>query len=150
MAAAGKIQKIGSKHKQGNQLSPPRIHRKVSTLRLDTITRDFRHSFDPKERIRLAEDLAHELISRAELMRTFAVLKKTHDEKVEKVDSAIGHLTRVLCEGWEYRDVKCKVLWNKPKDRQKTIVRLDTGEQVAIESMTEDECQEELGLEVSA
>lgn len=115
-------------------------------MRPDTITRDFRHSFDPKERIRIAEDLSHELVARAELCRNFAVLKKTHDEKLEKHDSSIGHLTRVLCEGWEYRDVICKVLWNKPKSGQKTIVRLDTGEHVEIEPMTEGERQEELNL----
>jgi hypothetical protein len=118
--------------------------------RPEVITRDFRHNFDPKERIRIAEDLAHELISRADAMRAFSGLNKTHDEKVEKLDSAITHLTRVLCEGWEYRDVKCKVLWNKPKPKQKTIVRLDTGEQVEIVPMTEDECQEELDLKESA
>ena len=118
-------------------------------MRADMVTRDLRHSFDPKERIRLAEDLAHELIVRAEACRLFAVAKKAHDEAVGKLESTISDLTRKLCEGWEYRDIKCKVLWNSPREGIKTLVRLDTGEEVAQEEMTFDEKQESLPLEAA-
>lgn len=118
-------------------------------MRPDNITRDFRHHFDPAERVRLAEDLAHELITRAESCRLFAIVKKAHDEAIEKIESKINHVTRLLCEGWEYRDVPCKVLYNNPRDCEKTIVRLDTGEEVAVEPMTEEEKQESLPMEVA-
>jgi len=93
----------------------------------ETITRDFRHTLTPQERVRNAEDLAHELTTRTQAQKLFAAAKKAHDSNIEALDTKIAHLARLLCEGWEYRDVLCKVLYNSPREGEKTIVRLDTG-----------------------
>src|SRR5262249_33052623 len=45
---------------------------------------------------------------------------------------------------WENRDVECLVEFHKPVVGQKTTIRTDTGEIVAVEDMTEDEKQERL------
>ncbi len=121
-----------------------RAHR---LARPDYVIRDLRHSFPAPERVRLAEDLSHEIVLRNQLEQEFSKLKATHADKIGKHDSTICHLTRKLCEGWEVRDIRCKVLWNDPADGQKTIVRMDTGEVIATEEMTFDERQDVLPLE---
>lgn len=110
-------------------------------MRDDFILRDLRHTFPQPERVRLAEDLAHEMIQLYQLEQEFAKLKAAHAAKVAERESTIRDLSRKLCEGWEYRDVKCKVLWNDPEDGKKSIVRLDTGEVVAVEDMSFEERQ---------
>ena len=115
-------------------------------MKPEFIFRDLRHTFPQAERVRLAEDLSHEIVLRDQLEVEFSKLKSAHADKVSKHDSTIRDLTRKLCEGWEYRDVKCKVLWNDPADGQKTIVRLDTGEVLAVEEMTFEEKQDDLPL----
>lgn len=56
-------------------------------------------------------------------------------------------LTDKITSGYEFRDVTCRVDLNSPKVGVKTIVRLDTAEDVAVEQMTPDELQEKLPLE---
>jgi hypothetical protein len=101
----------------------------------DTRMLDLRHVFPPAERVRLAEDLARELIVKGEAERLFAAAKESHKLALERLNSRVRSLTRALCEGWEYRDVPCKILDNDPEPGQQTIVRLDTGEVVEVQSM---------------
>jgi hypothetical protein len=115
-------------------------------VRLDITTVDLRHKFDPQERIRLAEDLAHTMLTKQSACKLFASAKKAHEEAVEKLDATITDLSRKLCEGWEYRDIRCKVLWNDPEIGKKTFVRLDTGEIAKIDDMTDAERQDPLPL----
>lgn len=119
-------------------------------MRLDVTTRDMRHNYAPAERVRLAEDLSREMIQKVQLETEFGKLKATHTAKVARHDSVIHDLARKLCEGWEYRDVPVRYLWNDPEIGKKTIVRLDTGEVVCVEEMTEDERQESFGFAQSS
>jgi hypothetical protein len=115
-------------------------------MREEITTRDLRHHFDPKERVRLAEDFAHELLTLKSAQAAFGIARKAHDEAVEKLQSRMADLSRKLCEGWEYRDIRCRVLFNDPQIGQKTFMRIDTGEVVGIEEMTHEEKQEPLPL----
>lgn len=98
-------------------------------------TRDLRYQYDEKEHVRLAEDLAHEITVLATAERLFGVAKAAHKEAVERMGSTIRDLSRKLSDGWEIRDVVCRLLPNEPEAGKRTIVRADTGELVAIEDM---------------
>jgi len=56
-------------------------------------------------------------------------------EATERMGSTIRDLSRKLSDGWEIRDVVCRLLPNEPEAGKRTIVRVDTGELVAIEDM---------------
>lgn len=98
-------------------------------------TRDLRYQYDEKEHVRLAEDLAHEITVLANAERLFGVAKAAHKEAVERMGSTIRDLSRRLSDGWEIRDVVCRLLPNEPEAGKRTIVRVDTGELVSIEDM---------------
>jgi hypothetical protein len=98
-------------------------------------TRDLRYQYDEKEHLRLAEDLAHEITVLATAERLFGVAKAAHKEAVERMGSTVRDLSRKLSDGWEIRDVVCRLLPNEPEAGKRTIVRADTGELVAIEDM---------------
>ena len=115
-------------------------------MRLDTTTRDLRHTYPQAERVRLAEDLSREMLLLYQAETEFEKLKAAHTAKTKTTESTIRDLARKLCEGWEYRDVPVRQLWNDPEIGKKTIVRLDTGEVVAIEDMTHDDRQESFGF----
>ena len=115
-------------------------------MRQDFTTRDMRHTFPPAERVRLAEDLSHNMILKKQCDMEFDKLKTAHTAKIATYDSVINDVARKLCEGWEYRDIPVKQLWNDPEIGKKTIVRMDTGEVVGVEDMTDDERQERLSF----
>lgn len=64
--------------------------------------------------------------------------------QLEGIEKAVTKSRKVLSAGYGYRWVDCKVLYHTPLSRRRTIVRLDTGEEVRIEDMSEDECQDKL------
>ena len=119
-------------------------------MRQDFVMRDMRHTFPPPERVRLAEDLSHEMITLHQLETEFDKLKTAHTAKAKERECTIRDLARKLCEGWEYRDIPYRQLWNDPEVGKKTVVRLDTGEVVAVEDMADDERQERLPLEAES
>ena len=98
-------------------------------------TRDLRYQYDEKEHVRLAEDLAHEITVLANAEKLFGVAKAAHKEAVERMGATIRDLSRKLSDGWEIRDVVCRLLPNEPEAGKRTIVRADTGEIVAVEDM---------------
>lgn len=99
------------------------------------ITRDLRYQYDEKEHVRLAEDLAHQILARDQAVRLFEVAKAAHKAAVENFESCIRDLSRKLSDGWEIRDVPCRLLPNEPAPGQRTIIRVDTGEVIAVENM---------------
>lgn len=114
------------------------------TIRPEQITRELRYQFTSIERLEIAERLANFLKQRDEAIRAFVLVKQDHKENLEELSAHIRTHARFLSDGWEYRDFRCGVLYNSPEVGSKTIVRMDTGEQVAIEPMSDGERQEPL------
>ena len=59
--------------------------------------------------------------------------------EIDAADARIKSLSQKLARGSEDRDIECDVLFNTPKEGQKTIIRSDTGETVQTIPMTESE-----------
>src|SRR5262245_10570651 len=66
------------------------------------------------------------------------------NERKKRLQAEEIRLDSVCNQKWENRDVECLVEFHKPVVGQKTTVRTDTGEIVAVEDMTEGEKQENL------
>lgn len=92
----------------------------------------------------LAKELAYET-------RT---LEETEDQKksvvsdftntITGVKAKISGLANKVNNGYEFRNIDCEISFNNPEAGQKTIIRIDTGEIVKIEDMTQSERQENL------
>jgi hypothetical protein len=66
---------------------------------------------------------------------------KRFKDKLVGLDERQRKLGRVIRERAEHRMVQCMVLFHMPVEATKRIVRLDTGEVVREEPMTQGECQ---------
>jgi hypothetical protein len=64
--------------------------------------------------------------------------------KVSAVESTLQVLASTVSTGYEYRNVTCTETLGVPECDKKTVTRDDTGEQVAVEDMTQADLQREL------
>lgn len=65
-------------------------------------------------------------------------------ERIERYNSEIGRYSREVSNGYEMRNIKCRVTFHTPTEGTKRIVRLDTGELVREMAMDGRELQDEL------
>jgi len=72
---------------------------------------------------------------------------KAYKEELEGLYSESGKLSHQIKDRKELRAVDCVCEMNTPNVGEKTIIRMDTGEIVRVEPMTEDERQEEIEFE---
>ncbi len=114
--------------------------------RPETIQQNLRCPLTDPEKIRLGEGLARLLEEMGEVEDEQKATATKFKAQLEGIDSAVTKTRKILSAGYEYRWIDCRVLYNKPASRQKTLIRLDTGEEVRIEDMSEEECQENLPL----
>ncbi len=61
---------------------------------------------------------------------------------VKRHQDEVSRQSRLVSNGYEYRDVECEVRYHSPEKAKKTIVRLDTGEVVKTAFMSGIEMQE--------
>lgn len=115
-------------------------------MRDDSTTMNLRYDFTPDEIRERGRELAALVRDLCQLednrKQSMAAFKEEH----EVLQTRLKALSRQVDSGYEMRDVECAVQWNSPEPCKKTIVRLDTGEQVAIMPMTQDELQEEFNF----
>lgn len=118
-------------------------------MRENSLSKKIRYEFSDAEKLRIAELIDGEL-QMIDLAESELAEQKLKYKRI--IETAWGNMRRysgLFHDGFEMRDVKCKVLWNQPSAGEKTTVRLDTGEQVAVEPMSAEERQEELPLEIA-
>lgn len=68
--------------------------------------------------------------------------------QIEAENSKIQRLSEQIGMGYEYRNVECSVEIDTPSIDRKRIVRLDTGEEVKVVSMTAEDKQASLDLQI--
>lgn len=71
-------------------------------------------------------------------------LVKAMNEEITGIEEEITSLAVKLKAHGESRETECVVKFHTPNVAEKTIVRVDSGEIVAKEPMTPEECQEHL------
>lgn len=66
--------------------------------------------------------------------------------KIDALQSDICVEARLIRQRYEMRDVECVAKFHHPRNGLKTIVRMDTDEEIRTETMTPEECQQRLVL----
>lgn len=97
------------------------------------------------ERLKIGSDLGKETqeLLRAEGRKKEVGAQLTADVELHK--ASVARLGTLLANGYEYREVKCKLTIDRERDLA-TIVRDDTGEVVERRPLTPSEMQGELEL----
>lgn len=111
-----------------------------------TIEKQLRYDFSAEENTANAKLLAR---TNQQLDESIEKRKRVNaDLKADeaRIAESITKLSRYVNDGYDFRQVACKVLFDNPRDGMKTIVRVDTGEIVETISMEDHERQGNLGL----
>lgn len=115
-------------------------------MRPDTVTKAVKHTFDNGELLTMADAITESVQRLAEVKKAKADADASFKDEMEQQTGTITKLSGMYRRGYEFRDADCKVLYNMPEVGEKTFVRIDTGEEVGTDNMTDDEKQETLPL----
>lgn len=103
----------------------------------DTIKRSLRYDFTAVE----IHDLSLELAKKTKELSSLAEEKKTvtsqYSARLNEVKATTNKLSNQVADGWEYREIDCEVIYHKPQQGKKTIIRKDTDKIAMIETMSE-------------
>lgn len=103
----------------------------------DTIKRSLRYDFTASE----IHDLSLELAKKTKELSSLAEEKKTvtsqYSARLNEVKATTNKLSNQVADGWEYREIDCEVIYHKPQQGKKTIIRKDTDKVAMIETMSE-------------
>jgi len=109
-----------------------------------TVLKEIKHTLDETDKMKYGKYLAEKISERDQIAlekkESMSVFKSRTDNCLTDINS----FSEALNSGFEMRQVKCEIFFNAPSPGRKTIVRMDTGEEIGIENMTEEEKQEEL------
>jgi hypothetical protein len=110
--------------------------------RTTQVDRHLKYTFNQDERNNLASELANAYYDRSELESQLSSIKADFKGRIGSLETQIEKHTRKIRDGYEMREIECEVQFHTPVDGQKRVVRLDTGEVVAVEYMLPHERQE--------
>lgn len=104
-------------------------------------TEYLRYEFTDTEIADAARDLATANRKRSSLEQRKKEVDSAIKAEIEAENSIIGRLSNLIATGYEYRDIEVRIELDTPEAGKKRIVRMDTGEEVAVKPMTESEKQ---------
>jgi len=110
-------------------------------------TEYLQYTFSPDELKDIAGQLARRNTEAAELEERKKQVVTDFGAQITASKAEISRLSRLYCNGYEYRNIDCEVRLNDPASGRATIIRTDTGEVVRVRSMTLEEMQDVLPLE---
>lgn len=108
------------------------------------INEQLRYKFTPEEHTANTRALVEKMGQQDEMEETAKAVKAGLKEQAERVSADIGRYMRLVRDGFEPREVRCRWDYGRPSNTQKTLVRLDSGEDVRVEIMFDHERQEML------
>ena len=113
------------------------------------ITLELRCEYSDDELAFKRDELSTVIVHQGAVETRKAEVNRGLKEELDGLYARASELAHQIKRRGENRPVECLVEFHKPNIGEKTIVRLDTGEQVRVEPMTEDERQEEIEFDVS-
>ena len=105
--------------------------------------------FTDAEKLEMGRDVARLNQEKRRLDQKLTEIKKQLTGEISGKETEIDRLMDLLSNGYEYRQVECRIDLDTPKQGQASIIRLDTEEVVRVRRMTDDEMQIELPLEAA-
>lgn len=101
--------------------------------------RSLRYDFTAKE----IHELSLQLAKKNKEVQQLEDEKKTVTSQLQaRINSAkadVNVLSNQVSDGWEYRDIECEVIYHKPTQGKKTIIRRDLNRTTSVETMLEHE-----------
>lgn len=104
-----------------------------------TITekRTLRYDFTAVEIHDLSVQLANETKKVGSLTEEKKSVTSQWTAKINEAKAACNSLSFKVADGYEHREVDCEVIFNRPQNGKKTIIRKDSNALVAVEQMTQ-------------
>jgi hypothetical protein len=121
---------------------------KKPTVRLPDgeIQMNLRCTFTQAELLERSKQLAEANRQRAELENDKKRAMDEYKSRISNVELNVSTLAEKVTTGYEFRDVACRVEYDRPAPGKKLIIRLDTSEEVGVHDMNNDEKQLKLSL----
>jgi hypothetical protein len=113
-------------------------------MRTKKISLQLEVSYSEAELTEKRDHLAAVIVEIGAIEQRKVSVAKTFKEELDGLYSDSSRLAHQIRRKSEERSVECKVIYDSPNIGEKTVVRLDTGEQVRVEPMSQDEQQEEI------
>lgn len=113
-------------------------------------TEYLKYEFSDTEIADAARDLATANRKRSSLEQRKKEVDSAIKAEIEEQNSIIGRLSQLIGTGFEYRDIDVRVELDTPEKGTKRIIRIDTGEEVAVKFMTESDKQMAFDLQTEA
>lgn len=113
-------------------------------MRPEKTTELLKHVFSEKEMAEKAQVLAQSYQRLAGAKEEKAAATATFGERIKREEQVLGSTSREMAQGWEMRQIPCKIRYNTPNTGIKSIIRIDTEEVVKTLSMDNDELQDTL------
>lgn len=100
-----------------------------------------RYDFTDAEKLANAQELGRHVQELRAIERRKAEVTAELSLSVKHKTGLVDEISTQVTNGYIYRDVDCEVHMDTPGDGMKTVIRLDTGENVSVERMSESERQ---------
>lgn len=103
------------------------------------VRRSLKYDFTATEIHTLSMQLATSTKSRQALEEEKKSVVSQYKAKLDEVNATCNKLSNLVADGFEYRDINCRIEFHKPSQGRKTYIRLDTDKIALIEPMTSDD-----------
>lgn len=100
--------------------------------------------YSPDEIRQKTEELTAAIQDKRKFQGEKKAMNKQMDSKIEESEASINRLSEELQSGKEHRSVECEWHMNTPRPGRKTLIRLDTLEQVRESDMLPADRQQEI------
>ncbi len=101
----------------------------------NNITRSLKYEFSASETHDLSMSLATTVQDLAQVEAEKKATNTGYKGQIDEHKKNISDLSAKISNGYEFRDVECEVIYHKPENGKKTIIRSDTGKAI-VEKMT--------------
>ncbi len=118
--------------------------------RQETVTEQLRYKFTTDEHLENTRMLVGKLGDASDFESTAKAVKANLKEREVALAADVSRYARLVRDGFDVREVTCRWDYGRPSENQKTLVRLDTAEDVRTEMMLPHEKQEMLVFEAPA
>lgn len=114
---------------------------------MPTVTEYLRCEFTEPELVAMSRTVAREIESIVSAQETLKEVRTSIGAQIAAHDKRMQELSRLINQGYEYRNVACEVQFDMPESGFKTITRCDNGSECRVEPMTAFDRQGRLPLE---
>lgn len=103
------------------------------------VKRSLKYEFSAVEIHDMSLQLAAKTKERLSLEEEKKAVGSQFKARIDEVTATCNKLSNHVSDGFEYRDIDCRIEFHKPSQGRKSYVRLDTGKVALIEPMTNDD-----------